>query len=140
MYDNIQYFWNIILFSSLYRYVSIYYPTSMKTRWWNYSCTSKMSLVNSTILHLPFKSPNITSNDVWYHCVLYLIRWEISLVALCLQIKKKLVQGLLLWVGSKYLLNMEDHRISIETIFNSNGLLIIKPQKNIAVQKDFSIS
>ena len=54
-------------------------------------------------------------------------------MALCIQIKKKLVQGLLLWVGSKYLLNMEDHRISIETIFNSNGLLIIKPQKNIAV-------
>ena len=49
------------------------------------------------------------------------------------KIKKKFVQGLLLWAGSKYLLNMEDHRICIETIFNSNGLLIIKPQKNIAV-------
>ena len=58
-------------------------------------------------------------------------------MALCLQIKKKLVQGLLLWVGSKYLLNMEDHRISIETIFNSNGLLIIKPQKILRFKKIF---
>ena len=58
-------------------------------------------------------------------------------MALCLRIKKKLVQGLLLWVGSKYLLNMEDHRISIETIFNSNGLLIIKPQKILRFKKIF---